>query len=164
MLLIVAVIILTLVAAVDGLVGIRSGFGDTWKRTVRKPEFAAALAFLIVVFIDIAFTMRLPQWEFGQHTALDTALLLLPLLPGIMWVITLAVREHRAPVPRRTLLLLLASDLIWTGVAAWWLSWTLRFGAVKTAEDFAGVLEGLLPLLGLPISAWALARRARSRV
>lgn len=164
MFLIGALVILTLFAAADGLLVLRRDFGESWKRTVRRPEFAAPVVFAAVVLLDIAFTMQRPEWIYLPHTPIDTALLVLPLLPAFVWLVTQAVNQTENRVPIRTIVLLMACDLIWTGIAAAWSVWIVRLGAVASAEEFTGVLEGILPLLGLPLAAWGLARRLRQHV
>lgn len=162
--------VLAIISGAALLVGIRNsqiGFAETWKRVVRQPEFYAILIFVAVVLLDVSLTMRLPEWYYNRHGVADWILLLAPLLPSLLWITTLALRVQPQLPSNSVLLITGLASFIWTGLAIWWLFWTFGFGAVKSFQDFIGILEGILPAVGLPLSwfaAYNMTRRRRKRV
>lgn len=143
------------VALWEGIRNCRIGFAETWKKVVRQPEFYAILVFVAVVLFDVSLTMRLPEWHFTRHGIMDWVLLMAPLLPSLLWVTTLALRVQPQSPSNGTLLITGLASFIWTGLAIWWLFWTFGFGAAASFQDFIGILEGILPAVGLPLSWWA---------
>lgn len=157
------VLAVTAVAAVAAVQAIAPDFANAWRRAVRRPEMAAVAIFLAVALIDIAYTVRLPEWLYTTHQLLDEVLLLLPLFPASAWLLSLTVAESTRIVAPWKLWLLAVTNLVWAGFSVWWLTWTLAIGGELTVQDYIGVLEGVLPALGLPLVAWRLIRRIRRR-
>lgn len=158
--------VLVLLALISGAalwVGIKNsriGFAETWKRIVRQPEFYAILIFVAVVLFDVSLTMRLPEWYFTRHGIVDWVLLTVPFVPSLLWLTTLAMRVQPQLPSNGVLLITGLANLTWTGLAIWWLYWTIGFGPVATFLDFVGILEGILPAVGLPLSWWAVYSKA----
>ncbi|HAH97158.1 MAG TPA: hypothetical protein DCY85_08245 [Firmicutes bacterium] len=161
--------VLVLLALISGAalwVGIKNsriGFAETWKRVVRQPEFYAILAFMAVVLFDVSLTMRLPQWYFVRHGIMDWLLLMAPFMPSLLWLTTLAMRVQPHLPSNGVLLITGLASFAWMGLAIWWLFWTIGFGAVDTFQDFIGILEGILPAVGLPLSWWAVYSKMRRK-
>lgn len=153
------VVLLSLAGLIDGVGLIGRDAAGAFKRILRIPEIAALIVLIGVVSLDVWYTVQEPQWSFMPHTTLDWVLLLLWYAPALLWLLTLAVREIPGLSVRHAPYVLMAADLVWVFFSLWWLSYTLRFGPVRSSRDFVGVLEGLIPVLGLGTAVYGLMRR-----
>lgn len=153
------VVLLSLAGIIDGIGLIGRDAAVAFRRTLRIPEIIALIVLVGVVSLDIRYTIQEPQWSFMPHTTLDWVLLLLWYAPVPLWLLSLATREIPGLSARHAPYVLIAADVVWVFFSLWWLSYTLRFGPVRTAQDYVGVLEGLIPPLGLGTAVYSLTRR-----